>query len=140
MADFDIDDSDFLLDDRSPAVRAAEALDVVREALVVWAAGALLARHPQARLARGAKGMAAARRDLDFHLRHLHSALAAGTAPGWQAHAEWFGRVRSAGDLDAERLVLTEALQRFLAADLAQVALAAWSSGGSVVALPPGSR
>jgi hypothetical protein len=121
-----LDDSDFLGSDQSPGVRAVLAIDGVREALVLWAAGALLARHPQARLARGAKGMAAARRDLDFHLRHLHGALAAGTAPGWQAHAEWFGRVRSAGDLDAERSVLTEALQRFLPADLALVALAAW--------------
>lgn len=147
---------DFLSDGADdPGQRAAVALAAVRSELVEWAAGALLNRHPQARAWRGRKGLMLCRQDLDFHVRHLHAALAAGvpiSADGQAdtelaAYAGWWPRVlakRGSHPCDAAIGIdiLIESLIRFLAPPHGAYASRVWADAFSErkVASPSSAR
>lgn len=132
---------DFLSDGADdPGQCAAVALVAVRSELVEWAASALLNRHPEARAWRGRKGLMLCRQDLDFHVRHLHAALAGGAQFGPEEHASaelaayagWWPRVLSQrgshpGDAAIGADILTESLVRFLTPPHGALAARVWA-------------
>jgi hypothetical protein len=126
------DELDFLTDDDAVARQeAADALAAVRADLAQWAADALLQRHPDARAWRGRKGLLLCRQDMDFHVKHIHTALESGSAQELRAYAAWWPQVLATrgshpGDVAIGAGVLHEALLRFLPSAAAKLACQAW--------------
>jgi hypothetical protein len=113
-------DIDFLDDSLASDQRAqaADALERVRGELVAWAAAALVMRRPAA-VWHGRKGEALCRQDLDFHARHLHAALAHGSAADLADYARRTRALLAARGLQPDDIatgvaVLVEALARFV--------------------------
>lgn len=107
------DDLDFLTDDAGQPA-AATALEVVRSEMLDWAAGALTARHPHLRAARGTQHLAHARRDLDAHTRHLHNALVRGDGGELELYLRWAAHQPLHAQLADDVAVLMEAVARFV--------------------------
>lgn len=131
------DDLDFFGQSHDVAAEISAQLEDVRAELAVWAAAALLNRRPQARVYRGSKGEALCRQDMDFHLRHLHSALARGAEvlvdyQGWVT-AMFAQRGVDPSEISRGVAVLAEGLHRYLpepaARAAAQLLLAAFEQG-----------
>lgn len=115
----------------------AAELESVRGELAAWAAAALLNRRPQARVYRGNKGQALCRQDMDFHLRHLHGALARG-AEVLIDYQTWVTAMFAQRGVDPSEIskgvaVLAEGLHRYLAepaaTEAARLLLAAFEQG-----------
>jgi len=131
------DDLDFLGQSNDIASEMAAQLENVRGELASWAAAALLNRRPQARVYRGNKGQALCRQDMDFHLRHLHSALARGAEvlidyQTWVT-AMFAQRGVDPGEICKGVAVLAEGLHRYLpepaASEAARLLLGAFEQG-----------